>query len=264
MDIRRMKNFLAIILLILIIALLPCSSFATPVSFSFGGALRISDSLPINHFSDLLEFGTGRIFTADPSPDPLLIAGGYTSKNRVEIADLHLSGSYSVDNGGTIDTADDYTVFDISPSVYLSGFKVQNPLGTIDYLIADLKTLSMRTRGGTGNINANELSINLSNIILTPAGEALNSYILSSLKGSTKGDILTVTMQYTGNLEYIIKSGLAINASYSGTVSLPANSGDDDGQGELVPEPNSLFLFGSGIIGLAVFMVLRKRKSYFI
>jgi len=259
-----MKNFLAIILLVLIIALLPGSSFATPVSFSFGGALKISDSLPINNFSDLLDFNTGRIFTTDPVADPLLIPGGYTSKNRVEIADLHLSGTYSIDNGGTIDTSDDYTVFDISPTVYLSGLKVQNPLGTIDYLIADLKALSMRTRGGTGNINANELSINLSNIILTPAGLALNSNILNSLKGSTRGDILTITMQYTGNLEYIIKNGLTINASYSGTVSLPSGSGDDGGQGEPVPEPNSLLLFGSGIIGLAVFIALKKRKSYSI
>ena len=101
--------------------------------------------------------------------------------------------------------------------------------------------LKLTTNAGEGSINS-ELLVNLFNINVTAAGMALGSDVLNEFntQGSL-GGILTLTLQFNGDLAYAIEHGQNVITTDSGTASPAAAP---------IPEPATLIIMGLGIVVL--------------
>ncbi|OGL40631.1 MAG: hypothetical protein A3C43_09600 [Candidatus Schekmanbacteria bacterium RIFCSPHIGHO2_02_FULL_38_11] len=228
------KNIIVFTLLFLTLALCLFEKQVEAVSFSFAGATYITDP-NLNGFSELISFDTQTIFNSDPEDDNILY-------NNVEISNLTLAGTWS--------TIGNMTLFDFNPTYYASGFRVQNGSST-DLLIADLEALTLTTNAGEGTVNS-ELLINLFNINVTTAGLALGSDVLDAFNSSSIGGILTLTLQYNGNLATAINAGTSVTTIGSGTASVSVPEPATTTTASVpVPEPATLLLLGAGLVVLA-------------
>jgi hypothetical protein len=219
-----MKKLLVIALGFLLI--MPTSqAFAISIDFS-GGFFTFSDNPgDPDTFKETLTFTGGEVDIVDPADTIFTDAGTET----VVIAPLILDPS---------------NPYHFSPTTYTDGFTILDDNGDI-LLQADLEVQEIAIVGGTGVINPS-FTVNLTNITsdLAPGTSSIIDAFLNPGLGAVN---FTLNIS-SGNLGSKISSGSqggSINGTFSGSAAP-------------VPEPTTMLLLGSGLVGLRFFS---KKRS---
>lgn len=201
-------------------------------SISFAGAYSLSDT-DSDGFSEQLSLGTGQIFVYDPLNDQLFSDAG---AETVVFADFILDPT-------------DFTSgqnYDFLTTTYTDGFKIFDDDNTLLF-DADISIDSLVVDQSTGRINP-AFAMNLSNIQAAADYIVGSSEIVDMFLEDTMGAANFTLQVFDSSLGFNIENGVGFSSTYSGNA-IPMDP---------VPEPGTVFLLGSGVIGLVGW--LRKKR----
>ncbi len=201
-----------------------CDSDAT--SLGFNGTFKISDA-DNDGFSELLQFTSAFVMSAQPSSDPIFGDAGFET---IVFSDFTLDPA-SFEAGS----------YDFLPTTYENGMQVFDDDGTLLF-DADLTLDTLEVDGGTGSINS-AFGLNVTNIQVDPGYVVGDSVIIDGLLAASGGAMNITLQDATGNLGWLIENGENIESTYSGTMK-PYDGPDP------VPEPATMLLLGCGLLGL--------------
>ena len=212
--------------------LLPAVQASATISMSLLGNFTLMDD-DADGFSELLTFdnpfgGHSGVVTAfDPLSDAIFSDAGFVT---VDIAAL---------------TLDPDNPFAFDPTTYVDGFAVYDNEGNLLF-DSDLAAMTLEIDGGTGDINSS-LQLNLSNVSAGPDYTPGDSTIVDTFLSAADGAVNLTLQLPGGDLGQRIQDGEATASTYSGSAYAT------------VPEPSTLALLGSGLLGAAIFGGRRSR-----
>ncbi|MCL2789128.1 MAG: PEP-CTERM sorting domain-containing protein [Desulfobulbus sp.] len=144
-----------------------------------------------------------------------------------------------------INTISSQGVVTFDPGFYANGFQIYDNGALI--LTADLTMASMQINDSTASLPGTIFTMNLSNIAGTSNYDGTSSVLNALIDNNIGGLLLTLQFADTSISDAIING--YDNGTYSGTGK----------PGSPVPEPATMMLFGTGLLGLAG--VARRKSS---
>jgi len=237
-----MKN-LTKVLAIAVMGLFLVAAGASATQISFSGDVLVADK-DNNGFKEFLDFGTGWINSAYTPEDDAVFNDGVISPEffgweSVEIAPLTLNSDFTFSN---TPIAEGFKVYD-------NWLYDGNPFTPGRLLFSATLNLYSLIPYGQGSIISPTFEANLTNIKLGAEytlgeSEIVDSFLYAWEKGSAID--ITLSWQMEDDMVSFFNTTGSEKFTYSGTTAP-------------VPEPATMFLLGSGLVGLGV--IRRKKRT---
>jgi len=240
-----MKKLLASLALVTFLS--PITGAMAIIDVGFTGSYKFTDNGGLANFRETLTLQNAFIQTFNPVGDPIFEdAGDLSGSNNIfnptpstetlSLATLFLDES-SFSSG---------SFFDFSPNLYMDGFKIfdDSTAGSGLLLKADLTVQQIKIDVTGGLINT-IFALNLTNISTFAASPILDAF------AAAPGGATNITLQFAGDLSSVIIP----NPADPGTMSTLATF---SGQAAPVPEPGTMLLMGSGLLGLGLWRKFKK------